>query len=245
MKDPVADLLRALEGGPVQPVYLIHGDLVLAEPAAKRLAEAIAATAGCHLDERRRPERLAPVLDDLRTFSLFEPAKVVLVVDSAVLADREAAAGLIDQAEQGLPAPAGGELPAKARQAASRLLQALRLFDLDVVAGDPADLLERLPDWVFAGAKKSGGRQRARGKKQVRDLREGLAALLVAAREAGLVGWAEGETALLGEVIHDGLPANHCLVLAERSVANDHPLVQALRERKAVAALGASGVLNI
>ena len=40
-------------------------------------------------------------LEDLRTYSLFEPAKIVVVVDSTVLADLAAAAGLIEEAAAG------------------------------------------------------------------------------------------------------------------------------------------------
>jgi hypothetical protein len=238
MTAPLDQLIDDLGRQSPHPVYLVHGDLVVSEPAARRIAEAVARVAGCEVDERRHPERLSSVLDDLRTFSLFDPAKVILVVDSAVLADRESAAALIDQAEKGLPAPPPDEsLSGSGRQAASRLLQALNLFDLDVADGDAEDLLDRLPDWVLAGAKKGGGRKRARTKKQIATLREQLAQLLDAARSSGLTGWAEGDLAQLSGVVRDGLPEGHCLVLAERGVAKEHPVVQALAQQKAVLAL--------
>src|ERR1700688_2831994 len=99
----------------------------------------------------RRPSFLGPLLQDLRTFSMFGSAKVLLAIDTFVFADRSAAADLVDEAEEALPL-AGGAGPAAAlsvreRQAASLLLQALKLFEVDAAAaGEPAEeLLERLP----------------------------------------------------------------------------------------------------
>jgi DNA polymerase III delta subunit len=225
-----------------QPVYLVAGDLVLAEPEARQIAEARARAAGCTLEEHRRPARLGPLLDDLRTFSLFGTAKVMLVVDSAVLADRGAAAGLLDDAAEVVPlsAPGEGELSHRERRAASRLLQAFRLFDLDPLRGEPATLLKELPDWALEGAPAKGKRKRA--KKAVAQLREDLLPLLEAAREAGLVGWAEDDAAALAALLTEGgMPDGHALILTERSVAKDHPLVVALKERKAFKAVGTVG----
>lgn len=230
-------LLKAVGEEPRQGVYLVHGDLVLAEPAAQRLAQALAEAAGCEVEVRRRPPSLAPLLDDLRTYSLFAAAKVVLAVDTAVLADRSAAAELIDDAEAALPVgEEAGELPSRARQGASRLFQALRLFDIDPQAGDAAAVIASLPDWALQGGKAVRRRKpRGRTKKDVQALAEGLAALLEAARQAGIEGWAEGDAAGLAEAVRGGLPEGHALVLVERSVADDHPVVTALKERRAVA----------
>jgi len=238
MADAVAGLLKALENAPPQQVYLVHGDLVLAEPAAERLAASIAEKAGCSVDERRRPARLGPIFEDLRTYSLFEPAKVVLVVDSAVCADRNAAAALIDQVDEILPL-GSDELSGRQREGASRLLQTLRLFDIDPASAAPDAVVAQLPDWVLAGAKGKGrGRSRSRTKAQKSQLAQELAKLLALALEADLAGWADGELAQLSEIVKDGLPKDHALILAERAVAKDHPLVQALQERKAVAFAG-------
>lgn len=228
--------LASLADGPPAPVYLIAGDLVLAVPAAERLARALADRAGCEFEIHHHPAKLAPLLDDLRTFSLFAAAKVVVAVDTALLADRQAAADLIDDAEGALPVAGGGgggEPSPRERQGASRLLQALRLFGIDPDRGSPAEALAGLPEWALTGGgafrKRRGGRGRT--KRQAGELREGLGALLAAAREAGLAGWAEGDLAELAAVVAGGLPPGHSLVLAERSAARDHPLVAGLDGR--------------
>ncbi|MEM7481895.1 MAG: hypothetical protein AAF481_12035 [Acidobacteriota bacterium] len=228
----IDEILADLKGGaPGAAVYLVAGNLVMAQPAAERLAEALAEAAGCAVEVHRRPEKLAVLLDDLRTFSLFAPAKVVLAVDTAVLADRHAVADLLDDAEGVLPVE-GDTLNSRERQAASRLLQALRLQRIDPQAGSPEDVLGGLPDEALAGGtafrKKRNGR--GRGKKQIATLREGLAGLLAAARAAELTGWSDAEVAVLQDAVEGGLPENHSLVLAERSVADGHPVVRRLAE---------------
>ena len=89
-------------------------------------------------------------------------------------------------------------LSVRERQAASRLLRALKLFEIEAAdAGEPAEqLLERLPAWVFEGGKAARRARagRARGKRQVEELREGLAALLEAARREGVEGRAEASS---------------------------------------------------
>lgn len=231
-------LLGAVAAGGTQAVYLVHGDLVLAVPAAERLARALAEKSGAEVEVRRHPPRLTEVLDDLATFSLFGTAKVVLAVDTAVLADRSAAADLVDDAEAALPVGEGG-LTSRSRLGASRLLQALRLFGLDPRASEPRAVIGALPSWALEGGKAVRQRKpRGRTKKEVEALAEGLAELLAAAREADLVGTPEGDQAELGAAVEKGFPPGHALVLAERSVAADHPIVAALAERGAVASAG-------
>jgi hypothetical protein len=48
----------------------------------------------------------------------------------------------------------------------------------------------------------------------------------------------EGDLAQLADGIRGGLPEGHALVLAERSVAADHPVVRLLQEREAVLSVG-------
>ncbi len=225
------DLLRTVESGETKPVYLVEGELVVAEPRAARLAEALAGKAGCKVERYRRPARLTPILTDLKTYSLFASAKVVLVVDAAILTDSKAAADLIDQAAEGLPlGDDGGELDTAGREAASRLLQALRVFGVEPRASSE-ETIGALPKWALeGGTARRKKKTRGRSKKDVTALCEGLVALLDAALEAGLQGFAEGELAELGEVVRKGLPEGHSLVLAEASVAADHPVRQALVE---------------
>ncbi|HEX6862021.1 MAG TPA: hypothetical protein VF414_04345, partial [Thermoanaerobaculia bacterium] len=235
----LANLTR--QGTPLQ-VCLVHGDLVLAEPAARRAAEALAKASGLPagaIETHRHPPSLTPLLQDLRTFSLFASAKVVLAMDTAVFADKNAAGELIDDAADVLPLKTDGALAGRERQAASRLLQALHLFEIDPYAGTPERALADLPAWVLEGGKaRRGGGARARGKKQVEELRAGLASLLEAARREEIEGRGEGELSDLSEVIRGGLPPGHTLVLAESAVAADHPLVRLLEERGAALELG-------
>ena len=225
-------VLEAVDSGRRQPIYLVSGDRVLAEPAAVRLGERLAAQAGCEAEVHHRPEGLGDILTDLRTFSLFSSAKVVVVVDSAVLADLAAASRLLAEAVRELPVTASHELPPGQRRGAARLMQVLRLYQVDPHAGSTSEVVDQLPGAAFAG--KSGRRP---GAAKVRELRSGLADLLAAARAAGLEGRAETDLALLAEAHAGGLPEGHTLVLAESGVARDHPLVQALAESDALVEL--------
>jgi hypothetical protein len=249
MTDSTHRLLVAARQGGASQVFLVHGDLVLAEPAALAVAQALAEQHGGRVEAHRRPASLGPLLQDLRTFSMFGSAKVLLAIDTFAFADRSAAADLIDDAEEALPLQGSGAeartLSARERQAASRLMQALRLFEIETGAGGgPAkaaeDLLDQFPAWVFEGGKaaRRGRGGRARGKRQVEELRQGLAALLEAARREGVEGRADGDLSDLAELISGGLPAGHFLVFAERDVSPDHPLARLLDERSAVAAAG-------
>ncbi len=229
-------MLEAIASGELSPVYVVSGDLVVAEPQAEKLARVLADRAGCEVESRRRPVGLGKILQNLRTFSLFDAAKVILVVDSAILADRRTAAVLIDQAEEALPVT---ELDVAGREGASRLLQALRVFGIDAGA-EPAEAVGSLPKWALEGGvafrKKRSGRGRTA--KQIATLRDGLAKLLEAARGAGLEGYAEGDLAELGEIAAGGLPEGYALVLAEHAVAADHPVVKTLVAKGAVLDVG-------
>jgi DNA polymerase III delta subunit len=245
MADPVETFLsRLTRDGPLPQVCLVHGDLVLAEPAARRVAEALARAVGVDaaaVEVHRRPASLAPLLQDLRTFSLFASGKVLLVFDSAVFADRNAAGELIEDAAEVVPLGgdrAGGALSARERQAASRLLQALHLFEIDPYAGEPERAIGELPAWVLEGGKARKGGGRARGKKQLEELRSGLAGLLAAARRDEIQGTGDGDLSALAEAIRSGLPGGHALVLAESALAADHPVVRLLAERGAAIPLG-------
>lgn len=234
------DLLGAVAADAVLPVYLVEGDLVAAEPQAARLAEALAAKVGCPVRRYRRPPGLGTILADLRTYSLFDAAKVVLVVDSAIFADEKTAADLVDQAAEVLPLAEGRDADSDpaVREAASRLLQALHVFGVDPAAGPPAEVFEKLPKWAFqGGAAARQGRSGGRTAKQAKALRDDLAALLTAALGAGLKGFAEGDLAELGEIVASGLPPGHSLVLVEHAVAKEHPVRRRLERQGAVVVL--------
>jgi hypothetical protein len=220
-------------------VALVAGELVMAEPAALRLARVAADRVGATPEVHRRPARLGPLLQDLRTYSLFATAKVVLLVDTAIAADRAAAAELVDEAAEALPL-AGGEPGERERRAASRLLQALRLFGIDPGRGEPAAVVAGLPGWALEGGapfrSRRGGRGRTR--KQAEELAEGLAELLAGGRELGLIGHAEGELAELAALAAGAAPEGHLLILAERSADADHPLVRQLEELGQLARVG-------
>ncbi len=233
-----AFLARLTAGGERPGVCLVTGDLVLAVPAAERIAEALAAAVGCAVESHRHPASIAPLLADLATYSLFAPGKVLLAVDTAVLADRSAAATLIDDAQEGIPAGGAGEargLGARERQAAVRLLQALHLFDVDPYARSAEEAIAELPAWALEGG---SGRRGKRGKRQLEDLKTGLAALLEAARREGIQGAGGSDLSELSALVREGLPQGHALVLAERTAPADHPVVALLAERGAVLSLG-------
>jgi hypothetical protein len=261
MTDASGRLLASLQQPSASQVALVHGDLVLAEPAALAVAEALARRHGGRVESHRRPASLPALLQDLRTFSLFGSPKVIVAVDTAAFADRSAAADLVDDAEEVLPLdrgrekgrgaaaqPAGGgaasggerQLSARERQAALRLMQVLRLFEIDPGSGPAEEVLEQLPTWVLEGgrAARRGRGGRARGKRQIEELRSGLVSLLEAARRQEVEGGAAGELSDLAAAISGGLPPGHALVFAERDVAADHPLVRLLADRDATAAVG-------
>ncbi len=252
MKTPEIDAaVRSIEGGDREPLYLVIGEQVVATREATRIAEALGAAAGCEvaIHKGAAGADLGSILADLFTFSLFEPAKVALVVGSAEFADRDAAAGLIDEAAEalgdnyGVVGVAGERLSVAAREAAGPLLQTLRLFGIDPGAGSAEEVIGALPDSALAGGKsqRKGGR-RGRPKKERIQLAQGLTALLEAARAEGLTGWSTSNLAELNRVAGGGLPEGHALVFAERSVDRKHPLVPRLLGRSAVFEVGQLGL---
>jgi hypothetical protein len=202
------------------------------------LAEALGKELGCAPQVVRRPDEIADVAADLRTFSLFADGKVVAVVESGVLADRATAAALFEEVRQQLPWSGGpDDLSGKARDAATRLLQVLRLFDLDPVSLGGERALAALPETLLAG-KGTRGASGARGKSATEEARAGLLPLLQAAVAAGLRGLGDSATSLVADLVRDGLPDRHALVLIESAVAEGHPVLEALTRREAVAFAG-------
>ena len=218
----IENLCARLGTGERLPVYLVTGDLVVSEPAALELAQALVGEEG-QFETHRRPAKLSALLNDLQTFSLFQSLKVVVAIDTAVVADRKSAAALVGEALKVAP-PAGEGLAGAERSGASRLLQALFLFGIEPNSGSEESVLSELPDWALAGAK--GGRV---GKVQAKSRREALSVLLGAARREGLVGIGDEGVAQLDDVVRRGLPEGHALILVERGVDLEHPLVVRLR----------------
>jgi DNA polymerase III delta subunit len=190
---------------------------------------------GCEPQVVRRPDEIADVAADLRTFSLFAGGKVVAVVESGVFADRATAATLFEEVRQQLPWSGGpDDLTGKARDAATRLLQVLRLFDLDPVALGFERTLQSLPESLLAGKARAGGK----GKSPTEEIRVGLLPLLQAAVGAGLRGLGDSAASLVADLVRDGLPERHALVLIESAVAEGHPVLEALTRREAVVFAG-------
>ncbi len=216
-------------------MYLVHGSRALAEPAGLRLAEALGKALGCEPHVVRRPDEIADVAADLRTFSLFADGKVVAVVESGVFADRATAATLFEEVRQQLPWSGGADdLNGKARDAATRLLQVLRLFDLDPAALGVERAVAGLPEALLVGK----GTRGAKGKAGVEELRSSLLPLLQAAVTAGLRGLGDSAASLVADLVRDGLPDRHALVLIESAVAGEHPVLEALTRREAVVFAG-------
>ncbi len=241
MSDTLEAVLRSIDEGRIRPLYLVAGDRVLAEPAALQIGQALARSVGCEPEVHRRPADLGVVLADLKTYSLFAPAKVVVVIESAVLADSTAAADLLDEAVEALPVGAGpAELSGVERRAAGRLLQTLRLFQIDPEAGAPEEVLSHLPAWALKGGTRyrQAHRNRPRSRLQIEEIGVQLAELLEVALSSGLRGWAETDVGELAEAAERGLPDGHALVLAESAVAEQHPLVQTLAAQKVFATVG-------
>jgi len=163
--------------------------------------------------------------------ALFEPGKVVVAIETGLLADRAAAGELVGAIRSALPFQGGADdLVGPSRAAARRLLQLLRLHDLDPAGGSPEEVLAGLP-----GAALLGGRGKAA---DAEALRGELRPLLVAALEAGLRGVGEEDLTLISDLLRDGLPDRHLLILVESAVAQGHPLVEALVGRGAVLEAG-------
>ncbi len=232
-------ILGAIEEGRIEPLYLVTGERVAGEPAGQRIAEAAARQVGFSVETIRHPAGLDAVLADLRTLSLFGAGKILLVVDSQLLTDEHGVAELIDEAGKAVPISPGDELTTDERRAAGRLLQALRLYKVDPYSGSAEEALARLPDRAYQGGAtyRRKTSNRGRGRRQVEDLRSGLAGLLTRARDLELQGWAETDLAELGQLIDGGLPPNHTLVMVERSAAESHPLVAGLAQRGALVSL--------
>lgn len=183
----------------------------------------------------RRPDEISDVAADLRTFSLFASGKVVAVVESGVFADRATAAALFEEVRQQLPwSGSADDLTGKARDAATRLLQILRLFDLDPGALGAQRAIAGLPEVLLAGK----GSRSAKGKADLEETRSALLPLLQAAVGAGLRGLGDSAASLVADLVRDGLPDRHALVLIESAVADEHPVVEALTRRAAVAFAG-------
>ena len=220
----------------------MHGSRALAEPAGLRLAEALGKALGSTPQVVRRPDEIANVAADLRTFSLFGDGKVVAVVESGVFADRATAAVLFEEVRQQLPwSGAQEELSGKARDAATRLLQVLRLFDADPAVLGPERALAALPDALVAGKAVKTGKSTpggGKGKGGAEEVRAELLPLLSAAIGSGLRGLGESAASLVADLVRDGLPERHVLVLIESAVAEGHPVREALSRREAVAFAG-------
>lgn len=234
----IEELSERIRSGDRLPIYLVAGDRVLSEPAAFRLATALAGDNEPAV--HRRPSDFSSILDDLRTLSLFATSKVVMVVESSLFADRASAADLIDQAAEASAIGEGGSLSAKSTEAATSLLQALRLFGVDPTTAAPEQTISALPRWALEGGAgfRKKRRGRGRGKKQVQKLEADLGQLLGAATEAGLTGWGDSVPSILGDILDRGLPEGHYLVLAESVWARDHPIVARLIAQGAVSEVG-------
>lgn len=221
---------RLLTAEASSQLHLVVGNLTLAEPKARDLAQRLAGEDEYTIARHR--ESLAGVLDDLETYSLFGEAKVVVAIDTALLADKGAAAALVDAALDDPVSDPGDELNRRQRWCATRLLTVLKLFGAEPYDGSPGAVVDRLPEPALKGA---SGRL---GAARVAERREQLARLLEAAREQDISAASEAVGERLIDALESGFPERHHLILVESLVAPDHPLVERLRERNALVAVG-------
>lgn len=229
--DPVEALVAGDPGA--SPILLVRGERALAEPLADRLSARLAEAWRTEPVRLRHPGDLPAVVDDLRTYSLFSGGKLVIAVETGVFADKAAAASLLAEVRAELPwQGSADDLAGKTRGAALRLLQVLRLFDLDPAGDEPARVIAQLPASLWSG------RGKGRGKPGADDEREALVPLLAAAVEAGLRGVGEVDASILADLLRDGLPERHALVLVESAAADEHPMVEALARRGALVEAG-------
>ena len=230
----------SISEGSSKALYLVAGDRVLSEPGAMRIARCLAGKVDCEVEVHIRPVSLGAILADLKTYSLFAPAKVVVAVETALLADESAAAQMVDEVLEVLPLSSSepDALSRGERRAASQLLHTIRLFQIDPFEGTAEATIADLPEIALKGGRTSG-RQRKRGRRQIETAREHLTALLEVARRTDLRGSSETDTGELLDIVERGLPDGHSLVLAESAVASAHPIVKALREHRSFAAVGA------
>lgn len=232
--------IERIERGEAGPLYLVVGDRIVSEPAAIRLGQALAERGDCEVDILRRPESLTPALQDLRTFAMFAAGKVTVVIESSTLADAATAPSLVDEALEVLPiANEDADLGSRERRAAACFLQALRLFQLDPYAGTADEVVEQLPGVALEGGPAQRKKtRRKRSSKQVARARTDLIVLLDAARRAEVQGLGESEEEVLAEILRDGLPVGHFLVLGESTWAKGHPVVAALAAAGGVIEVG-------
>lgn len=204
---------------------LVAGDAALAAPRAEQLAAAIGEAWGVAPRSERFAADLPAAIDDLRTLALFESGKILVVHATGLVADRDEAAGMMKPIVDAVKRRGvEGELDGALREAAVGLLRVLRLHDVDPAGGAPEQVVARLPAALLGEAPA--------------ERRGQLAQLLAAALAAGLRGAGADDLTLLSDLLRDGLPERHLLILVESAVDPRHPLVAALAQRGAVLAAG-------
>jgi hypothetical protein len=173
--------------------------------------------------------KFAAAIDDLRTVALFDRGKLLVVHGTGLLADLEATAKMTAEVLKAAKSlKEESELDGGLREAAVGLLRILRLHEIDPAGGDPEQVVARLPAALL-------GEMSAESRKH-------LARLLDAALAAGLHGAGADDLTLLSDLLRDGLPERHLLILVESAVDAKHPLVRALAKRGAVVEAGRLGL---
>lgn len=180
------------------------------------------------------PERLESAIADLRTAALFGGGKVHLFVETGLLEAPLSPAELLEQALRS--ETAGSEKGEDRRQAALALLRLLRILGIEVENREPTEVIQQIPEatWraFLASATKGASRM-------VREAAESaLAELLAFAQREGLRGLSEDPAGMVLDLLRDGLPTGHWLVLVESQGSLDHPIAATLRSRGALVEIG-------
>ena len=170
--------------------------------------------------------------------SLFADGKVVAVVESGVFADRTTAATLFEEIRQQLPWSGGaGQLTGKARDAATRLLQVLRLFDVDPAAVGPERAMAALPGGAARRERRRAVAARRKGRTS-RSCAPGSCRCSTPATPRVSSGLGDSAASLVADLVRDGLPDRHALILIESAVAPGPSGAGAAHPPRAVAFAG-------
>ncbi len=217
-------------------VVVFFGSRSLAEAAAASWIEARLSGGLLEFARHVGPEFLESAVVDLRTASLFAGGKLHLLIETGVLETPLAPEELLSQALSGLESGQVSTASSEStRQAALVLLRMLRLLGISWDGEAPDRVIDRIPDSVWGAYRRLSGRSVSSSQEAARSK---LRSLLEMALQEGLRGLSENAAGMVFDLVQDGLPRGHWLVLVESRGDLRHPLAMALRARGALVEVG-------